>query len=608
MATRAIDNTWSEINTHISELANQRRLQGWEAFRDWAFAEIFRGEALSENISEIDLSSEHTRIDGPDDLEIDGFLVNEDDRLVSLFQAKDRPRISRKLLETFLTAPNRVLNADLVNTCNNSEVKYLHSVLRDKLPNESYGLSLVFVTSGRLDARANALVKDFQNQKRIHLQILERDLPVQTELQVYDRADFADLYNRRKAERRSSQPPYVELPLVRHYEFISGGINTISALIPARDLVVAFRKYEYQLFDQNPRLWLGTRARPYIRMADTIADKAKKARFHLLNNGLSVLCDNYDPVDTSDPERPIYGFWNFQVVNGCQTTVFLYKNSDKIDDQVFVSLKVTKTDEGELGQQIAEATNTQTGLKAQQFKANEDQQRQLKDEFQKLSWFYEIKTGEWAHDTPDKHAFDDKSGKHRYLNMKDVAQSALAFIGMPGEAVEDTKTIFENKENEDRRRHYEDVYPSGISAEQLLLPSLIRQKAAAIIKGYDPAQRDPFNYGELYIVWLIGDILRSHYVSQDAGYLSKADSLELRQSMDDWFDDLFEVATETLSDVVEEVKEDHVNEGSTFNQRNFYRSISDSANFNRVKVRLERVLQRIRRRPRREDPLGSLPS
>ena len=167
MATRAIDNTWSEINTHISELANQRRLQGWEAFRDWAFAEIFRGEALSENISEIDLSSEHTRIDGPDDLEIDGFLVNEDDRLVSLFQAKDRPRISRKLLETFLTAPNRVLNADLVNTCNNSEVKYLHSVLRDKLPNESYGLSLVFVTSGRLDARANALVKDFQNQKRI---------------------------------------------------------------------------------------------------------------------------------------------------------------------------------------------------------------------------------------------------------------------------------------------------------------------------------------------------------------------------------------------------------------------------------------------------------
>ena len=321
-----------------------------------------------------------------------------------------------------------------------------------------------------------------------------------------------------------------------------------------------------------------------------------------------MLCDNYDPVDTSDPERPIYGFWNFQVVNGCQTTVFLYKNSDKIDDQVFVSLKVTKTDEGELGQQIAEATNTQTGLKAQQFKANEDQQRQLKDEFQKLSWFYEIKTGEWAHDTPDKHAFDDKSGKHRYLNMKDVAQSALAFIGMPGEAVEDTKTIFENKENEDRRRHYEDVYPSGISAEQLLLPSLIRQKAAAIIKGYDPAQRDPFNYGELYIVWLIGDILRSHYVSQDAGYLSKADSLELRQSMDDWFDDLFEVATETLSDVVEEVKEDHVNEGSTFNQRNFYRSISDSANFNRVKVRLERVLQRIRRRPRREDPLGSLPS
>ena len=203
----------------------------------------------------------------------------------------------------------------------------------------------------------------------------------------------------------------------------------------------------------------------------------------------------------------------------------------------------------------------------------------------------------------------NESGNHKYLNMKDVAQSALAFIGMPGEAVEDTKTIFENKENDqDRRKHYEDVYPSGISAEQLLLPSLIRQRASAIIRGYDPAERDPFNYGELFIVWLIGDLFRSHYASQNEGYLSKADSLSLRQSMDDWFDDLFEVATETLSDVVEEVKEDHIDEGSTFNQRNFYRSRSDTANYNRVNARLERVLQRIRRRPRRDDPLSSLPS
>ena len=609
MATKALDNTWSEISTHISELAKRHGLQEWEVFRDWAFVEIFSGEAVSESISEIDLASGHTRIDGPDDLEIDGFFVNEEERLVSLFQAKYQQRISRKMVDNFIGAPQRVLNADLVNAGNNSEIKFLHALLNSRLVDDTYGLSLVFATSGRLESRANAQVDGFRRQNRMHLQVLGRDFPVPIDLQVYDRSSLADLYNKHKAERKPNEAPYVELPLVKHYEFDGGGINTLNALIPARDLIAAFRKYEYSLFDQNPRLWLGNRARPYIRMADTVADKSRKARFHLLNNGLSVLCRKYEPVNVEDPDKPIYGFSDFQVVNGCQTTVFLYRNSDKIDDQVFVSLKVTQTDEEEIGQQIAEATNTQTGLKAQQFKSNDDQQRRLKEDFGRMSWFYEIKTGEWIHDTPDKRRFIDESGKYRNMNMKDVAQSGLAFIGKPGEAVEDTKTIFENKDNEQgSRRHYEDVFPPDITAVQLLLPSLIRQKASAIVKQYDPAQRDAFNYGELYIVWLIGDLLRSHYAAQSTGYLSKDDSMLLWQSMDEWFDDLFEVATETLSDVVEEVKEDHSDEGSTFNQRNFYRSRSDSANFNRVSARLDRVLQRIRRRPRREDPLDSLPS
>ena len=88
MATKALENTWAEISTHISELAEQRGLEEWEAFRDWAFVEIFRDESLSDSISEIDLASGHTRIDGPDDLEVNGFFVHEEARLVSLFQAK----------------------------------------------------------------------------------------------------------------------------------------------------------------------------------------------------------------------------------------------------------------------------------------------------------------------------------------------------------------------------------------------------------------------------------------------------------------------------------------------------------------------------------------
>ena len=609
MATRLLENSWSEIATQVAELAEREGLADWAAFRDWAFAEIFRGEALSEAISPIDLASIHTRIDGPDDLEIDGFYESEDDRLISLFQAKNQPRIGRKAMDIFLSSPQRILNADLVNQCNNSEVKYLHGKLISRIAEDSYGLRLVFATSGRLEARASAVAESFKNQKRIHLPIQGRTLATTIELQIFDRSTLADLYNRHKAERRTGAPPYVRLPLIRHYEFSGGGVNTLNALIPARDLVEAFRQYEYALFDQNPRLWLGSRAKPYLRMAETLGDRARKSRFHLLNNGLSVLCKRYELVNQDDPDRPVYGFSDFQVVNGCQTTVFLYRNSNRIDESVLVSLKVTQTEQDEVGQQIAEATNTQTGLQAQQFKSNDDQQRRLKEQFGSLTWFYEIKSGEWQHDTPDKRRYVDESGKARHLTMKEVAQSGLAFIGKPGEAIEDTRTIFVNKDSEqDTRHHYEDVFPFDISADQLLLPSLIRQKVVKSLKAMNSSERDPFNYGEMYIVWLFGIMLRSqNYTSTKAGYLTKEDSLALWQSIDDWFDDLFTVATYGLEEAIDRAKGESESEKSTFSQRNFYRSRQDSRNFNLVDSRLNRELQRISRSRRRDVPFSRLP-
>ena len=122
---------------------------------------------------------------------------------------------------------------------------------------------------------------------------------------------------------------------------------------------------------------------------------------------------------------------------------------------------------------------------------------------------------------------------------------------------------------------------------------------------YDSEQRDPFNYGELYIVWLMAGLLYSRYGGHDAGYLSVENSLTLRQSIDEWFGGLFELATETLADVVEDVNDEQSRQGNTFSQRNFYRSRSDSANNDKVSSHLEHVLQRNRRR--RNDPLASLP-
>lgn len=54
---------WREIGEQIAEIAAQRGLEDWEAFRDWAFREVFMGDALADNISDTDVT-QYTRIDG----------------------------------------------------------------------------------------------------------------------------------------------------------------------------------------------------------------------------------------------------------------------------------------------------------------------------------------------------------------------------------------------------------------------------------------------------------------------------------------------------------------------------------------------------------------
>lgn len=600
---------WREIGEQIAEIAAQRGLEDWEAFRDWAFREVFMGDALADNISDTDVT-QYTRIDGPDDFEVDGFLVNDEENIISLFQAKHRERYTERDLRQFLGAPERLLHRQLVDDCSNTEVKHLHSELVDKLP-ASYSLRLVAVTSGGFDRRAGALRDNFLRERSQNLPIDGRQLRVVTELETYDRTGLADLVTRHKAERRPTKPE-VELTLAGWHVFTAGGYKTLSAHVPARDLIAAFRRYEYAIFDQNPRLWLGSRARPYLKMADTLRNRDEKQKFHLLNNGLSALCEQCDGVPESSETGPDRGpvrvrFTNFQIVNGCQTTVFLYRHPHLVDDSVFVSLRVTETVDPNLGERIAETTNTQTGLKAQDFKANDRQQQALQEEFRQLSpsWFYESRTGTWNYDTPDKRPWKE-DGTYRYLTIKDVAQAALAFVGMPGEAVEDTRTIFDRKEApSDSRRHYEDAFPDGIRACQLLLPAKIQRAVGRKIKGLQKEQREPYKYGELQFVWLIGDMLRELYTAGQGLFLPVELSGELSQTMDEWFDRLFHVAADTLADSVDDASRTASSQGARFNQRNFYRDRQGSDAHRNIRLLLDRNVDRLRRRG--EDPMSALP-
>jgi len=100
-----------------------------EGFRHWAFSEKF----LEHDLSDTDVI-DRTSIDGSDDFEVDGCLIedSEESKAIHLFQCKHRnpgASMSSKELSSFLEAPTKLLNPQMVVTCRNSETKNLHDQL-----------------------------------------------------------------------------------------------------------------------------------------------------------------------------------------------------------------------------------------------------------------------------------------------------------------------------------------------------------------------------------------------------------------------------------------------------------------------------------------------
>jgi hypothetical protein len=244
-----------------------------------------------------------------------------------------------------------------------------------------------------------------------------------------------------------------------------------------------------------------------------------------MNNAITALAESWRITGTQLAVR------NLQIVNGCQTTVTIHSVAPIVrqDHEVMVSIKVI---EGpmHMQSQIADATNTQTRLTAEDFKSNDEIQRDLRKQFDSLPSpiFYEIKRGDWETIAGDKaktarYAIPGTNGFRR-LKMKDVAQATLAFLGEPGKAKDQSRAIFASTEL------YRKVFPRGIRAEQLLLPVELYTRADDICDAWG-SQFPGAPYARFCLVALAGHAVQPNSlgglpsVAQSAHLLAHAGEL-----------------------------------------------------------------------------------
>ena len=229
---------------------------------------------------------------------------------------------------------------------------------------------------------------------------------------------------------------------------------------------------------------------------------------------------------------------NFQIVNGCQTTITLEKRPSHELEQTLIDIKLTVADR-DLAEQIAIASNSQTALKARDYAAFEKQQLILQYEFEREvspPWFYEVKQGYWRLVLDDREKAKYKTGRRkRHIEVQPLAQASLAFLGSPDLALDRVRFVFEGIRNPDERETYERAFPPSVKAQQLLLPWRILDHLERI-------SEERLRFSTFHILWMVASFLRNRYTVAMPQYFSSALTSRLLDPIDYWLPPLARIA------------------------------------------------------------------
>lgn len=111
---------------------------------------------------------------------------------------------------------------------------------------------------------------------------------------------------------------------------------------------------------------------------DTINDAEDQKRFALLNNGITIVAKK---VDITGDSVEIY---DYQIVNGCQTSYVLYDNKEKIKDGTYIVIKIIEVLSENLSDRVIYTTNRQTEVKSEAFTSTKHFHKELQDYYNAL--------------------------------------------------------------------------------------------------------------------------------------------------------------------------------------------------------------------------------
>ena len=175
------------------------------------------------------------------------------------------------------------------------------------------------------------------------------------------------------------------------------------------------------IFEDNVRDFQGYNA-VNNEIKKTLYDHSDQIRFGLLNNGITIVAKSISVVGD------MVEIYDYQIVNGCQTSYVLFENRNTLIDDSYIVVKLIEVLTDELSDRVIYTTNRQTEVKSEAFIATKHFHKGLQDFYNSIDPAYRL----YYERRSKQYDLIDNVSKNKVITLTQQIQAYLAmFLNEP---------------------------------------------------------------------------------------------------------------------------------------------------------------------------------
>jgi len=431
------------LNREVGIYRKKYRLTEGKAFGMWVGTEYL-------GLDETD-AFEAVSVDGGNDKDLDLFFVDEEaERIVvsqTKFNAKGRYRAKKNELLGLLHTTDWLKNPEGLAREGRPELEAAAREYTDAT-SKGYPVEYVYAFCGP-DA------KDVSDAARQFNFDAVNNIP--SRLAKLMGLEFLQTLHEESISQ-STRVGSCSIKLSNFFEESGAYGKAIVTTIGGAQLSALYQAHGDQLFDRNVRLFLGVRKGGVnAGIQNTLASTSERKNFWAYNNGITFICDDFEP-----PKRGKIELRNFSIVNGCQTTVSLANASKDALEDIRVPVRFIRASEKVIDSVIT-YNNSQNPIRLWDLNSQNKLQKKLKKQIAELPqpFFYALRKGEIQKVTSAEREKFKRDGKIQQIPHDLSAQFVAAFRGLPAIGYKDKGKVFSV--------YRDQIFPPQIRPEEVVL-------------------------------------------------------------------------------------------------------------------------------------------